>query len=138
MLRHEWSVTAVAWLDGAAGLMTIGANGIITKWTPLMVRPSLALVSLSLMFSEQSQTPIRWISAKVHDTKSKDPVAFAFSNGRVAVVFSNDGVKMWEWSKGIWAELRSIKRSGVTAIKFIHDGTALLGATADGVVYVFG
>jgi hypothetical protein len=43
---------------------------------------------------------------------------------------------MWEWGKGIWAELRGIKRSGVTAIKFIHDGSALLGATVDGVVYV--
>jgi hypothetical protein len=82
----------------------------------------------------QSQTPIRWISAKVHDTKMTDPIAFAFSNGRVAVVYAKDGVKMWEWSKGVWAELRGIKRSGVTAIQFIHEGSALLGATADGVV----
>jgi hypothetical protein len=39
MLRHEWPVASVAWLDGAAGLMTIGINGVITKWTPLMVSP---------------------------------------------------------------------------------------------------
>jgi hypothetical protein len=54
----------------------------------------------------------------------------------VAVVFPTDGVKMWEWSKGIWQELRGIKRSGVTAMKFIHEGAALLGATSDGVMYV--
>jgi hypothetical protein len=74
----------------------------------------------------------------VHEAKQVDPVAFAYSSNRVAAVFSNreDGVKMWEWGKGIWKELRSIKRSGVTAVKFIHEGAALLGATSDGVVYV--
>lgn len=32
---------------------------------------------------------------------------------------------------------RSIDRQNVTAIQFIDDGTALLGGTKDGVLYVF-
>jgi WD40 repeat protein len=36
-LKHEWPVACMAWMDGNAGLMTIGTNGIVSKWTSLTV-----------------------------------------------------------------------------------------------------
>ena len=37
---------------------------------------------------------------------------------------------------GSWQSQRPIDRQNVTAIKFIDGGTALLGGTKDGVLYV--
>ena len=39
-------------------------------------------------------------------------------------------------SLGSWQSQRPIDRQNVTAIKFIDGGTALLGGTKDGVLYV--
>jgi hypothetical protein len=41
-----------------------------------------------------------------------------------------------DWGLGSWQSQRPIDRQNVTAIKFIDGGTALLGGTKDGVLYV--
>lgn len=70
---------------------------------------------------------------------------------RIAIAFPRVGVKVWLWVKGayplrfhfssvnvletgMWQPQRSILRQNVTTIKFIEEGEALLGGTADGVL----
>jgi hypothetical protein len=40
------------------------------------------------------------------DAKTQDPIAFAFVSNRAAVVHADEGVKLWEWSRGMFYHLR--------------------------------
>ncbi|KAG5652013.1 hypothetical protein H0H81_006595 [Sphagnurus paluster] len=65
----------------------------------------------------------------------EDQVCLAYMQDRIAVAFPRTGVKVWIWSKGNWTSQRSILRQNVTAIRFVEDGTALVGGTRDGVLW---
>jgi hypothetical protein len=54
-LRHDWSVASVAWMDGTAGLLSIGINGVITKWTPLMESVLTLAMSSPLTLTPESE-----------------------------------------------------------------------------------
>ncbi|TFK69660.1 hypothetical protein BDN72DRAFT_840149 [Pluteus cervinus] len=119
-LFHNAPVVAVAWMDGDAGVVSLGDDGIVSKWTK----------------SGSNQ----WQWSKILDAGTErrsddDPICFAYMRDRIAVSFPKAGVKVWMWLKGTWTSQRSILRQNVTALRFVDDGAALLGGTRDGVLW---
>ncbi|KDQ59674.1 hypothetical protein JAAARDRAFT_175136 [Jaapia argillacea MUCL 33604] len=116
-LSHSTFVVDVAWMDGDAGVVSLGENGIVSKWTRLGQH--------------------KWHWAKILDSGRNDeaPTCLAYMRDRIAVAFPRMGVKVWIWMKGAWQPQRSILRQNVTCVKFIEDGEALLGGTTDGVLW---
>jgi hypothetical protein len=97
-LRHNWPIVGAAWMEQDAAVLTLGANGVVGKWSRLAP-------------------------------------AGAAPHWAWAQAFPQDSVKIWEWSRTVgWQELRCIKRSQVSAIRFVNDGAGLLGGTTDGVL----
>ncbi|GLB35497.1 hypothetical protein LshimejAT787_0210620 [Lyophyllum shimeji] len=120
-LAHNSLVVAVSWMDGDAGVVSLGEDGLVSKWTKSGVN--------------------HWQWAKVLDAgkndrrSDDDQVCLAYMRDRVAVSFPRSGVKVWMWLKGTWQSQRSILRQNVTAIRFVDDGAALIGGTRDGVLW---
>ncbi|KAF8894760.1 hypothetical protein BD779DRAFT_1502773 [Infundibulicybe gibba] len=119
-LSHNANVVSVRWMEGDTAVISLGEDGIVSKWTK----------------TGQNQ----WQWAKVLDTGNKrqagdDVICLAYMRDRIAVSYPRFGVKVWVWLKGTWQAQRSILRQNVTAIKFVEDGTALLGGTKDGVLW---
>ncbi|KAI0763660.1 hypothetical protein BC629DRAFT_1596860 [Irpex lacteus] len=118
-LAHNMQVTAVAWMDRDAGVVTLGDNGIVSTWT--------------------RSAGNKWQWAKILDAnagRSEDePGCLAFAGDRIAISYPRVGVKVWLFIKGTWLPQRSILRQNVTAIKFVEEGEALIGGTTDGVLW---
>lgn len=80
----------------------------------------------------------KWQWAKILDAGGRNstekPTCFAFGGDRIAIAFPQGGVKVWLFIKGTWLPQRSISQHRVTTIKFVDDGEALMGATAEGVL----
>ncbi|KAG6849085.1 hypothetical protein H0H93_011394 [Arthromyces matolae] len=120
-LSHNSGVTAVAWMDGDAGVVSLTEDGLVSKWT----RSGLN----------------HWQWAKVLETGTKDrrgdddAICLAYLRDRIAVSYPKIGVKVWIWSKGMWHAQRSILRQNVTAIKFGSGGDTIFGGTRDGVLW---
>jgi hypothetical protein len=122
-LRHNWPIVGAAWMEQDAALLTLGANGVVGKWSRLAPAAGASQWAWAQAFlAGQAQGPAA-------------PAAIAYDRGRVAIAFPQDSVKIWEWSRTVgWQELRCIKRSQVSAIRFVNDGAGLLGGTTDGVL----
>lgn len=114
-LAQNAPVQAIAWMTDDAGVVTLGQDGVISKWT------------------RNNQSHWQW--AKLLDAGKEDSVCFAYQRDRIAVAFPRVGVKVWIWIKGTWQPQRSILRQNVTSIRFVEDGEALIGGTSDGVLW---
>ncbi|KAF8638838.1 hypothetical protein AX17_001896 [Amanita inopinata Kibby_2008] len=118
-LSHHSPIVDVTWMEGDIGVVTLGQDGIVGKWTRVGGN--------------------FWQWAKIVDagceTGFEDKTCLAYHRDRIAVSFPKAGVKVWIWLKGTWQAQRSIVRPNVTAIKFMDDGAALLGGTRDGVLW---
>ncbi|KAG7453000.1 WD40 repeat-like protein [Guyanagaster necrorhizus] len=112
-LSHGASVVSVVWMEGDSGIITLQEDGVGSNqwhWTKIVN------------------------AGKDKDTE-EDSMCLAYGRDRVAVSLPRSGVKIWIWSKGTWQPQRAILRQNVSAIKFVHDGSALLGGTRDGVLW---
>lgn len=114
-LAQTAPVQAVAWMTDDAGVVSLGQDGVISKWT------------------RNNQSHWQW--AKLLDAGKEDSVCFAYQRDRIAVAFPRVGVKVWIWIKGTWQSQRAILRQNVTSIRFVEDGEALIGGTSDGVLW---
>ncbi|KAI0093788.1 hypothetical protein BDY19DRAFT_918959 [Irpex rosettiformis] len=118
-LAHNMQVTAVAWMERDAGVITLGINGIVSTWT--------------------RSAGNKWQWAKILDASAgcsdDEPGCLAFGGDRIAVSYPRIGVKVWLFIKGTWLPQRSILRQNVTAVKFVEEGEALIGGTTDGVLW---
>ncbi|KAG6873364.1 hypothetical protein C0995_016473 [Termitomyces sp. Mi166 len=120
-LSHNSPVLSVVWMEGDTGVVSLGEDGTISKWTRSGVN--------------------HWQWAKVLDAGKNegkgddDKICLAYVRDRIAVSYPRVGVKVWIWLKGTWQAQRSILRQNVTAIKFVDGGAAILGGTRDGVVW---
>ncbi|KAH7928194.1 WD40 repeat-like protein [Leucogyrophana mollusca] len=102
-------------MAGDTGVISLGQDGLISKWT----------------LNNQKH----WQYAKVLDIGKEEAIDLAYMRDRIAVAFPRLGVKVWLWIKGTWQPQRSILRQNVTSIRFVEDGEALLGGTSDGVLW---
>ncbi|EDR10889.1 uncharacterized protein LACBIDRAFT_293378 [Laccaria bicolor S238N-H82] len=119
-LSHNAPIMATMWMDGDAGVITLGNDGMVSKWT------------------RSGENHWKWakiLDAGVDDGTGDDPICLAYLKDRLAVSFPHLGVKVWVWCKGTWQPQRSIIRQGVTSIKFIDDGAAIIGGTREGVLW---
>ncbi|KAG9318110.1 hypothetical protein JVU11DRAFT_177 [Chiua virens] len=114
-LAQNAGIVAVAWMSDDMGVVTLGRDGVISKWT------------------RTNQNHWQW--AKLLDAGKEDSICFAYRRDRIAVAFPRMGVKVWIWIKGTWQPQRSILRQNVTSIQFVEDGEALIGGTSDGVLW---
>ncbi|KAF8655859.1 hypothetical protein AX16_002942 [Volvariella volvacea WC 439] len=119
-LSHNAQVVAVSWMENDTGVVSLGEDGIVSKWTRTGGNS--------------------WQWAKVIDAcqerkGGEEPRCLAYMRDRIAVAFPTTGVKIWMWLKGTWQPQRSILRQNVTVIRFIEEGGALLGGTRDGVLW---
>ncbi|KIK94626.1 hypothetical protein PAXRUDRAFT_827796 [Paxillus rubicundulus Ve08.2h10] len=114
-LAQNAPVIAMAWMSDDLGVVSLGRDGVISKWT--------------------RSTQNHWQWAKLLDAGKEDSICFAYRRDRIAVAFPRIGVKVWIWIKGTWQPQRSILRQNVTSIKFVEDGEALIGGTSDGVLW---
>ncbi|KAG5723954.1 hypothetical protein E4T56_gene9735 [Termitomyces sp. T112] len=120
-LSHNSPVLAVAWMEGDAGVVSLGEDGLVSKWTKSGIN--------------------HWQWAKVLDAGKNDgradddKICLAYVRDRIAVSYPRVGVRVWIWSKGTWQAQRSILRQNVTAITFVDGGAAIIGGTRDGVVW---
>ncbi|KAJ7491170.1 hypothetical protein FB451DRAFT_1023316, partial [Mycena latifolia] len=106
---------------GEAAVMSLGEDGVLSKWT-------------------RGQNQNQWEWGRLFNVGSEkrapdDVVCLAHARDRIAVAFPLTGVKVWKWHKGTWLPQRSIMRTNVTALKFIEGGDALLGGTREGAVW---
>ncbi|KAF8968318.1 hypothetical protein BDZ97DRAFT_1916158 [Flammula alnicola] len=117
-LSHNSAIASACWIDGNAGVMTMGADGMICTWT--------RGVGNEWKFTKLLTVP------EVPSTEV--PFCIAYVKDRIAVSMPS-GVKVWLLISGTWQQQREIARSGVTAIKFVQDGNALIGGCRDGVMW---
>ncbi|KAJ7272979.1 WD40-repeat-containing domain protein [Mycena rebaudengoi] len=115
-LAHNAAVIGVVWLEGAAGVMVLGEDGVLGKWT---------------RSGDQNQ----WQWARIMHVGTEQAAVLAYARDRIAVAFPGWGVRVWMWSKGTWIAQRSVMRMEVTALRFVEGGDGLLGGTKDGVVW---
>ncbi|KAG2360440.1 hypothetical protein BDR07DRAFT_1412417 [Suillus spraguei] len=114
-LAQNSPILSVAWMADDNGIITLGQDGMISKWT------------------RNNQNHWQW--AKLLDAGKEESISFTYNRDRLAVAFPRFGVRVWLWIKGTWQPQRSILRQNVTCIKFVEDGEALLGGTSDGVLW---
>lgn len=114
-LAQNSPISSVAWMADDNGIITLGQDGMISKWT------------------RNNQNHWQW--AKLLDAGKEESISFTYNRDRLAVAFPRFGVRVWLWIKGTWQPQRSILRQNVTCIKFVEDGEALLGGTSDGVLW---
>ncbi|KAG1835530.1 WD40-repeat-containing domain protein [Suillus variegatus] len=112
-LAQNSPISSVAWMADDNGIITLGQDGMISKWT----------------------RNNHWQWAKLLDAGKEESISFTYNRDRLAVAFPRFGVRVWLWIKGTWQPQRSILRQNVTCIKFVEDGEALLGGTSDGVLW---
>ncbi|KAK0225196.1 hypothetical protein EDD85DRAFT_777722, partial [Armillaria nabsnona] len=105
---------------GSSGIITLQEDGVVSKW-------------IRTGSNQWHWTKI--VNAGKDKGAEEGSMCLAYGRDRVAVSLPHSGVKIWIWNKGTWQFQRSILRQNVTAIKFVHDGTALLGGTRDGVLW---
>ncbi|KAG7086462.1 hypothetical protein E1B28_002414 [Marasmius oreades] len=124
-LGHNAPVISLAWMEGDAGIMIFGGDGIIGKW----------------IRTAQNH----WTWGKVADAldrrvvrkpllSSDECCCMAYTKDLIAISVKQS-VKVWQWNRGLWQIQRSIMRPDVTALTFIHGGT-LLGGTNEGVLWI--
>ncbi|KAF8229556.1 hypothetical protein L208DRAFT_1459814 [Tricholoma matsutake] len=119
-LMHNCPVVSVLWMDDDSGIISLGKDGLVSKWTRDGIN--------------------RWQWAKVLDAGNDhllddDQICFAYHRDRIAVSFPRTGVKVWMRVKGTWQQHRGILRQNVSSLRFVEDGEALLGGTRDGVLW---
>ncbi|KAJ8589862.1 WD40 repeat-like protein [Rhizopogon salebrosus TDB-379] len=114
-LKQNSAISSVAWRVDGNAVITLGQDGVVSKWT------------------QNKQNDWHWV--KLLRTGKKEPTCFASKRDRLAVAFPQFGVKVWLWMKGTWQPQRSILQQNVTCIKFVEDGNALLGGTSDGIFW---
>ncbi|PBK87540.1 WD40 repeat-like protein [Armillaria gallica] len=119
-LAHGAAVVSVVWIEGSSGIITLQEDGVVSKW-------------IRTGSNQWHWTKI--VNAGKDKGAEEGSMCLAYGRDRVAVSLPQSGVKIWIWNKGTWQFQRSILRQNVTAIKFVHDGTALLGGTRDGVLW---
>uniref|UniRef100_A0A8H7Y286 WD40 repeat-like protein n=1 Tax=Psilocybe cubensis TaxID=181762 RepID=A0A8H7Y286_PSICU len=116
-LSHNTAVVCVCWMHADSGVLTLTADGMIMKWT--RNGKEWKFTKLFLV-SEVAMLDI--------------PVCMAYAKDRIAVT-TPSGVKVWILNNGSWQSQRDIVRSGVTAIRFVFNGDALIGGCRDGVLW---
>lgn len=123
-LAHASPVVEVAWgsEDAASvgdALAALCEGGAVFRWT----RP---LTGGSWACERVSEAP----------TGAQDqPTALAHAHGRVAAAFAKYGVRIWVRGERGWTAQRSVLRQNVSSVKFVEEGSALLGGTKDGVLW---
>ncbi|KAK0458491.1 WD40-repeat-containing domain protein [Desarmillaria tabescens] len=113
-LSHGASVVSVVWMEGSSGIITLQEDGVVSKW-------------IRTGSNQWHWTKI--VNAGKDKGSEEGSMCLAYGRDRVAVSLPHSGVKIWIWNKGTWQFQRSILKQNVTAIKFVHDGSALLGGT---------
>ncbi|KAF8626320.1 hypothetical protein AX15_004984 [Amanita polypyramis BW_CC] len=83
-LSHNSPIVGVTWLEGDIGVVTLGEDGIVGKWTRVGGN--------------------FWQWAKIVDAGCEkgpdEKTCLAYHRDRIAVSFPRTGVKMWIWLKG--------------------------------------
>ncbi|KIY66633.1 hypothetical protein CYLTODRAFT_354693 [Cylindrobasidium torrendii FP15055 ss-10] len=69
---------------------------------------------------------------------SLDSIRFAFWKDRFAVSLPSSGVSIYLWQKGTYQKARPIVKKNVTCIKFMDEGSMLVGGTKDGSLWQCG
>ncbi|KAF9484904.1 WD40 repeat-like protein [Pholiota conissans] len=122
-LGHSAPIASACWLEGfsAPAVLTMCMDGSVAI---CMRGPN----------RDWKSSPL--LTVPLPETRSQDTGAFcmAYSKGRIAVSVSSV-VKVWLHINGTWQPQREIVRSGVTALKFVQDGNALIGGCRDGVLW---
>ncbi|KAF5379907.1 hypothetical protein D9757_007225 [Collybiopsis confluens] len=122
-LSHNARIANVLWLDNDAGVVSLGEDGIVSKWA-------------RTGWNMWEWTKLVEIGDKGLASNSQGSgMRLAYHRDRIAVSLPAEGIKIWFWVKGTWQAQRSILRSNTTALTFIDDGSTLLGGTIDGVLW---
>ncbi|KDR81902.1 hypothetical protein GALMADRAFT_240187 [Galerina marginata CBS 339.88] len=118
-LTHNSAIASACWMQGDAGVMTLTVDGMVSTWTrngkewqfsKLLMIPDVAFLD--------------------HPANA----SLVYAKDRIAVTIPS-GVKVWLLINNTWQPQRDIVRSGVTMIRFVQDGNALVGGCRDGVLW---
>ncbi|KAF9068344.1 hypothetical protein BDP27DRAFT_1327490 [Rhodocollybia butyracea] len=120
-LSHNARVANVLWLDDDSGVLSLGEDGMISKWT-------------RAGFNHWQWAKVVDIGVTSSSTDADSGMCLAYHKDRIAVSLPTVGVKIWIWMKGSWQLQRPIIRPNVTALIFV-DSNTLYGGTADGVLW---
>ncbi|KAF9533587.1 WD40-repeat-containing domain protein [Crepidotus variabilis] len=113
------AIVGLCWMDGDSGFLTLGVD---------------CQVALHI------QKLDKWHSCKLFNmlstsaTTTDVPTCMVYTTGKIAIA-TLTGVKVWFLTKGVWQQQRDITRSGVTTLKFLPDGNALVGGCKDGLLW---
>ncbi|TFK25814.1 hypothetical protein FA15DRAFT_668142 [Coprinopsis marcescibilis] len=121
-LSHNAPIVNSFWLADDVGVVTLTDDGLVHRWSRIA----------------DNQWKWSMLLDAGNDYRSEqDPICFAYTRERIAVSFPRMGVKVWTWNRvlSMWQAQRSILRQNVTAIKFVPDGSALMGGTRDGALW---
>jgi hypothetical protein len=104
-LKHNCPVVTVLWMEGDSGIISLGEDGLISKWTRnVSIACSVSAVGFTLTRVRYYQGNNQWQWAKVldagNDQQDDDQMCFAYHRNRIAVSFPRSGVKVWMWVKG--------------------------------------
>lgn len=104
-LMHNCLVVSVLWMDGDSGIISLGEDGLVSKWTRNVSVVWCVFVESPHRAMDQNQGNNRWQWAKVLDARNNDQqeddqICFAYHRDRIAVSFPRTGVKVWMWMKG--------------------------------------
>lgn len=117
-LQHISPIVNVTWLEGDIGVVTLGEDGIVGKWTRVVSAIDFTAYFVKSTLSLQGGNYWQW--AKIVDACEKgtqdatglayyrdrigvpipDKTCLAYYRDRIAVSFPKTGVKMWIWLKG--------------------------------------
>jgi len=104
-LAHNSPVVSVAWMQGDAGILSLGEDGIVSKWTRTVSNGCHVAYSTIIYNQASTQGQNHWQWAKIVDAGTEhkhdtDAVCFAYMRDRIAISFPKLGVKVWQWIKG--------------------------------------
>lgn len=120
-LAHNAQVVQVYWIEGDAATISLGEDGIISRWTRLGGN--------------------KWEWSKVLDAGNEprggdERLCFAYGGDRIAVAFPWSGVKLWFYQQGAWQYQRTIEQRQVSAVTFSPNGDGIIYGTVDGQVWI--
>jgi WD40 repeat protein len=103
-LMHNCPVVSVLWMEGDSGIISLGEDGLVSKWTRNV--SNAWCISSGFTFTlVEYQGNNRWEWAKVLDAGNEHreddgQICFAYHRDRIAVSFPRIGVKVWMCVKG--------------------------------------